>query len=421
MSEPLLWVLARMRGHLLDPDTLVKAVASGRQRGQQPSWKRVELRYVDLKAGRHLQVTSYDDTQAHTANHAAPPSTDARDAVDELLDEPFGNWHVETTTQSHQVRVTKKLEALVHTTERAEQVEVDRGHDRDKERLLAEDDPVFKALGLTDAEGRMKPSRHAKYRQVEEFLRLLDTSISDAVEKRHLRRPTREQPLRIADLGCGNAYLTFAAQRFLTEVRGLPVVLTGVDVKEQSREHNARLAGELGVDAEFVVGSISGAVVDPAPEVVLALHACDTATDEALARAVEWGAQLVLAAPCCHHDIAAQLRRAPTPAPYALLTRHGILRERFADTLTDGLRASLMRLQGYRVDVMQFVESQHTPRNTMLRAVRTGGPVTGGNVRREYDELVAAWGLTPRLAVLLAGTPEGPDGRAGDRAEGADA
>ena len=421
MSEPLLRVLARMRGHLLDPDTLVKAVASGRQRGQQPSWKRVELRYVDLKAGRHLQVTSYDDTQAHTANHAAPPSTDARDAVDELLDEPFGNWHVETTTQSHQVRVTKKLEALVHTTERAEQVEVDRGHDRDKERLLAEDDPVFKALGLTDAEGRMKPSRHAKYRQVEEFLRLLDTSISDAVEKRHLRRPTPEQPLRIADLGCGNAYLTFAAQRFLTEVRGLPVVLTGVDVKEQSREHNARLAGELGVDAEFVVGSISGAVVDPAPEVVLALHACDTATDEALARAVEWGAQLVLAAPCCHHDIAAQLRRAPTPAPYALLTRHGILRERFADTLTDGLRASLMRLQGYRVDVMQFVESQHTPRNTMLRAVRTGGPVTGGNVRREYDELVAAWGLTPRLAVLLAGTPEGPDDRAGDRAEGADA
>ena len=131
------------------------------------------------------------------------------------------------------------------------------------------------------------------------------------------------------------------------------------------------------MDAGFVVGSIAGAVLDPAPEVVLALHACDTATDEALARAVEWGAQLVLAAPCCHHDIAAQLRRTPTPAPYAMLTRHGILRERLADTLTDGLRASLMRLQGYRVDVMQFVESKHTPRNTMLRAVRTGGAGQG--------------------------------------------
>jgi SAM-dependent methyltransferase len=407
MSEPLLRVLARMRGHLLDPDTLVKAVASGRQKGQQPRWRRVELRYVDLKAGRHLQVTSYDDTQAHTANHAVGEA--ARDAVDELLDEPFGNWHVETTTQSHQVRVTKKLEAIAHTTDRATEVAIERDHDREKNRLLPEDDPVFVALGLSDASGRMKPSRHAKYRQVEEFLRLLDSSITDAMDKGHLRRPTPEDPLRIADLGCGNAYLTFAAQRFLTEVRGLPVRLTGVDVKDQSRDHNASVAADLGVRAEFVVGSILGARLDPAPEVVLALHACDTATDEALARAVEWDAQLVLAAPCCHHDIAAQLRRAPTPAPYAMLTRHGILRERLADTLTDGIRSSLLRLEGYRVDVVQFVESQHTPRNTMLRAVRTGGQVRGGGVRKEYDDLVTTWGIRPRLAELLGRTPERGD------------
>ena len=207
--------------------------------------------------------------------------------------------------------------------------------------------------------------------------------------------------MRIVDLGCGNAYLTFAAERYLSGVRKLPVRLTGVDVKEQSREHNSAVARELGVDAEFVVGSIGGVTLDPTPEVVLALHACDTATDEALAQAVGWGAQLVLAAPCCHHDIAAQLRKTPTPSPYAMLTRHGILRERLADTLTDGLRASLMRLQGYRVDVVQFVESQHTPRNTMLRAVLTGGPVKGGSVRKEYDEMVATWGIHPKLAELL--------------------
>ena len=134
---------------------------------------------------------------------------------------------------------------------------------------------------------------------------------------------------------------------------------------------------------------------------VLALHACDTATDDALARAIAWEAPLVLAAPCCHHDIAAQLRRHPTPAPYAMLTRHGILRERFADTLTDAVRASLLRLQGYRVDVMQFVGSEHTPRNTLLRAVRTGRPVTGGAARQEYDDLVATWAVHPRLAELL--------------------
>jgi SAM-dependent methyltransferase len=405
MSEPLLRVLARMRGLILDDTVLVRAVASGRQRGQQPKWKRVEFRYVDLKAGRHLQITAYDDTQAHTSNHAA--GADAKAAVDDLLDEPFGNWHVETTTQLHQVRVTKRLEALLHTTERAEAVEVDTSHDREKTRMLPENDPVLVALGISSADGpgkdvRVKPSRQAKYRQVEEFLRLLDSSLTEAIAKGNLRQPTADDPLRIVDLGCGNAYLTFAAQRFLADVRGLPVHLTGVDVKQQSSDHNTSVAGSLGVAADFVVGSIAGVSLERAPDVVLALHACDTATDEALARAVEWEAALVLAAPCCHHDIAAQLRKAPTPAPYTMLTRHGILRERFADTLTDALRASILRLQGYRVDVVEFVESEHTPRNTMLRATRTGAPVKGGSVRKEYDELVATWAVQPKLAELLA-------------------
>ena len=402
MSEPLLRALNRMRDHLLDPDALVRAVGSGRQRGTQPRWKRVELRYVDLKAGRRLQVTAYDATQAHTSNH---DPDGAREAVDDLLDEPFGNWHVETTTQTHQLRVTKKLEAVVHTSDRTEVVEPERGHDRDKERVLAEDDPLFVELGLADRDGRIKPSRQSKYRQVEEFVRILDASISDARARGNLRRPTAEDPLRVVDLGCGNAYLTFAAQRLL-EQRGLPVRLVGVDVKTQSRDHNAAVAERMGVDADFVVGTILEASLDDvlqeAPDVVLALHACDTATDEALARAVDWGAALVLAAPCCHHDIAAQLRKAQTPAPYSVLTRHGILRERFADTLTDALRAQLLRLQGYRVDVMQFVGSEHTPRNTLLRAVRTGSPVTGGGVRKEYDELVSAWQVHPRLAQLLS-------------------
>jgi SAM-dependent methyltransferase len=398
VSDNLLRALAQLRGRLLDPETLVRAVASGRQKAARPRWRRVELRYVDLKAGRHLQVTAYDQTQAHTSNHAVGG---ARDAVDDLLDEPFGNWHVDTTTETVQLRVTRKGEALVHTTPRGTVVAVDREHDRDKDRLLPEDDPLFRALGLADADGRVKPSRRDKFRQVEEFLRLLDTAVTEAIDKDQLRRPTVDDPLRMVDLGCGNAYLTFAAERYLAGIRGLPVHLVGVDVKEQSRRHNEAVAGELGLDAEFVVGTIGEARLDPPPEVVLALHACDTATDQALARAVQWDAALVLAAPCCHHDVAAQLRRAPTPAPYAMLTRHGILRERLADTLTDALRATLMRLRGYRVDVVQFVESKHTPRNTLLRATRTGAPVTGGSLRREYDDLVATWGIRPKLAELL--------------------
>ena len=402
MAEPLLRALTRVRGMVLDDSTLVRAVAAGRQKGAQPRWRRVELRYVDLKAGRRLQVTAYDDTQAHTSNHE--PGDTARAAVDDLLDEPFGNWHVETTTETHQLRVTKKLEAMVHTApvSGSAPAETAGRHDRRKPRLLPEDDPVLVALGISDAQGRVKPSRQAKYRQVEELLRDLAPVVDDAVASGRLRTPTDQEPLQLVDLGCGNAYLTFAAHRYLTAVRGLPVHTTGVDVKAQSRQHNTQVAEQLGLGGSmsFVQGDIGSAELPVRPDVVLALHACDTATDDALARAVTWDAPLVLAAPCCHHDVAAQLRRSPTPAPYTLLTRSGILRERFADTLTDALRAAILRLAGYRVDVIEFVDSKHTPRNTLLRAVRTGAP-PGDGAQEELDELTRTWGVHPRLAELL--------------------
>lgn len=393
-----------VRAALLADEALVRAVVTGRRKGAaQPAVggrevRRVELRYVDLKSGRHLQVTSYDEAQAHTANHASGDA--AVTAVDDLLAQPFANWHLDTTTHTHQARVTKRGEMLVHSKARDEAVSTDRGHDREKHRLLAEDDPVLRELGISDAQGRIKPTRQAKYRQVEEFLRLLDAAIEDARSAGHLRKPTPEQPLRIVDLGCGNAYLTFAAERYLSHVRGLPVRVIGVDVKQQAAEHNSAVAARLGIEAEFVVGSIADMSLPEPPDVVLALHACDTATDEALARAVKWDAGLVLAAPCCHHDIAAQLRRSPTPAPYSLLTGNGILRERFADTLTDALRAAILRQLGYRVDVVEFVESAHTPRNTLIRATRTGRAGTP-ETRAEYDDLVATWDITPRLAELV--------------------
>jgi SAM-dependent methyltransferase len=376
VPEPLDAALARLRPLLLDSQRLVRAVAAGRRRGAEPPrWRRAELRPVDLKAGRALQVVRYDDRQAHTRNAAY--GAEAAHAVDELLGLPFGNWHVDTVAETIQLRVTKKGEAQVHRSVHADRA-APGGHDRIKPHLLDPGDPLFAALGA-DADKR---------RQVDAFLRMLDP----VVESR---------PLRVVDLGCGNAYLTFAAYRHLTGTRGLPVRLTGVDLRPAARERNTALARQLGWDADitFVEGSIRDAVV-AAPDIVLALHACDTATDEALARAISWRSPVVLAAPCCHHDVQAQLRRSAAPAPYGVLTRYGILRERFADVLTDAFRAALLRLHGYRVEVMEFVSTRHTPRNVLIRAVRTGVPPVPDDVA-DYEGLTTAWQVRPKLADLL--------------------
>jgi SAM-dependent methyltransferase len=418
VPQPLDAALTEVRDLLLDPTRLVRAIAAGRRRGAQPRWQRVELRPVSLKAGRQLQVISDDGVRPYTRNVSWGGA--AEELVDRLLAEPFGNWYVESADGVLQLRVTKRGEAQVHRaapiagpstaglstagpaaagTSTAGPSTAGPGagpavagptagaHDRAAAHLLDPGDPLFQVIG----------GNAAKRRQVDAFLRALAATLAD---------DELPQPLRVVDLGSGNAYLTFAAYRYLS-ARGIDVRLTGVDVRDDQRMRNAALAERLGWSdhVEFVAGTILESEVDGA-DVVLALHACDTATDEALARAVGWGARWVLAAPCCHHDIAAQLRAGSAPEPYQALTRHGILRERFADVLTDAVRASLLRLHGYRVDVVEFVGSVHTPRNLLLRARRTGAPATP-ELRAEYESLVGQWGVAPALAGLLGPVPAG--------------
>jgi SAM-dependent methyltransferase len=381
MPQPLADALTEVRDLLLGPG-LTRAVAAGRRRGQTPSVTRAEVRSVTLKSGPKLQIVTDDGNRPSTRN--VGPGAEAAAAVDALLAEPFGNWHVETSSVTVQVRITKKGDAQVHRAATAggpaSYGQNDR-HDRQKQWLLDPGDPLFQVIGGTAA----------KRRQVDAFLRALAATLPDDL-------PT---PLRVVDLGCGNAYLTFAAYRYLAGL-GAQVRVVGVDVREDQRVRNTALAADLGcsADVSFVAGTIADAEVPFEPDLVLALHACDTATDEALARAVRWNARWILAAPCCHHDIAAQLKGRPAPAPFTEVTRHPIMRERFADVLTDSLRASLLRLHGYRVEVVEFIDSAHTPRNLLLRARRTDAPPTAAQ-QAEYDALTAQWSVTPALEKLL--------------------
>ncbi|MFN8157276.1 MAG: SAM-dependent methyltransferase [Candidatus Nanopelagicales bacterium] len=395
---------ADVRALLLDTSTLVRAVAAGRRRGVPLEWRRAELRPVSLKGGVRLQVTTYDERQAHTANHDAES---AAAAVDALLAQGFGNWHVESADEVVQVRITKKGDALVHRAPRSGPAPEPAAHDRVKKRLFDVAHPDVRAflvaVGVADREGRVKPSKQDKYRQVEEFVRLLESSLDDARTAGALREPTPENPWHVVDLGCGHAYLTVGVHVWLARVKGLPVRVHGVDVREQFRDRNAALAESLGWSDEltFEAATIADAVEEPAPDVVIALHACDTATDDALGRAVRWGSAVVLAAPCCHHDLQAQVSRSTAPAPYTLVARYGLLRERFLDVLTDTFRASLLRLVGYRVDAVEFVSDEHTNRNLMLRAVRTGAKPSRDDLA-DYDRLAAEWGVEPALASRIA-------------------
>lgn len=272
-------------------------------------------------------------------------------------------------------------------------------HDRSKKRLLDASDPFLREVGIADAKGNIKPSKMDKYKQVEEFLRLLIPTLKDAISAGHVHQPTQDKPLRVVDLGCGHAYLTFAAHQYL-KAEGIPVEVVGIDIRPASRDRNNAIAQSLGIDSTitFLAEEISSTSIDKA-DVAIALHACDTATDDAIAWAVNRDVPLTLFAPCCHHDIQAQMKVAPEP--WSLVTRHGIMRERLGDLITDSLRIQLMKLRGYRVEAIEFVGGEHTPRNLMIRAVKTGAAVDKEEAER-YESMVSMWGVTPVLAAKLS-------------------
>jgi len=359
----------------------VRAVLSGRRRNLTPSAERIDIKPVLIKGEEKLQIQSTDGRQVTTKNLSAA-------AIDftEFLGQGFANLLVESTSESYSVRISKKDEALV-TIGRVK-LERDLTHDRQKQRLLPEDNRIFALLGMHDGHKRIKPSKLDKYHQVEEFLRLLKPTLDNEVGA--------QSEISIVDLGCGHAYLTFAVQEYLNSATQKVKVL-GIDEREESKRHNDQIANLLGADAQFLVSKIADTPAQ-AVDIAIALHACDTATDDSIAWAVKNSAKVIMLAPCCHHDLQAQIDL--VPEPWSLLTRHGVVSERLIDLMTDSLRAQILKLLGYRVDIVEFIGGEHTPRNIMIRAVKTGVKVDEAEVAR-YQAMLADWKIAPHLAELL--------------------
>jgi SAM-dependent methyltransferase len=372
-------------------ETLVRVVLSGERRGMVPPAERIDIRPVLIKEKLMLQVASNDGRAVTTKNI----DFDGKVILD-LLDSGFAIILVESTDSAISIRVTKKGEAQIHH-EKVSKTQ-DLAHDRKKERLLDPLDPYLIEVGISDIHGQVKPSRQDKYRQVEEFLRILVPTLDSAISAGQIKTPSIGSPLEIVDLGCGNAYLTFATHQYLMN-KGIPVHVTGIDVREQAREKNSQIAKKLGIEKsiEFKaeeIARVGGSEVD----IAIALHACDTATDDAIAWAVKSNAGLVLVAPCCQHDLQSKLKEIPEPWP--LVTKHGILKERLVDILTDSIRAQILKLLGYRTDVIEFIGGEHTPKNLLIRGVKTEAKPEQIEIVR-YQEMLKELRVVPALAERL--------------------
>ena len=380
MKIELTRAFAELEEHIKAPN-FVRAVLSGRRRNLTPSAERIDIKPVLIKGEEKLQIQSTDGRQVTTKNLSANDLDFA-----DFLGQGFANLLAESTSESYSVRISKKDEALV-TIGRVK-LERDLTHDRQKQRLLPEDNRIFALLGMHDGYKRIKPSKMDKYRQVEEFLRLLKPTLDNEVGA--------QSEISIVDLGCGHAYLTFAVQEYLNSDTQ-KVKILGVDEREESKRHNDQIANSLGADAQFLVAKIADTPAQPV-DIAIALHACDTATDDSIAWAVKNSAKVIMLAPCCHHDLQAQIDL--VPEPWSLLTRHGVVSERLIDLMTDSLRAQILKLLGYRVDIVEFIGGEHTPRNIMIRAVKTGVKVDPVEVDR-YQAMLADWKIAPHLAELL--------------------
>ena len=379
---------AVVKGEVAEEETFLRLTLSKPVDSDAP-WKKISVRPVLVGGRRGMQFSYFDGTKDITKNVSG---ADVESKLDEALAAPFGQVNVQSTSGDMQVMIGRKGD--VHITKskpsRHEETPV-LAHDRKKRHLLPASggDPLLRALGILAKRGKqVRSAMRGKFYQINEFLRIIDQVLGPG---------ERIEPVRIVDCGCGSAYLTFAAYHYLNHKRETPARVVGVDTSEELVAKCVKLGESLGWEGiEFRVSSIADFEPGRAPDMVLSLHACDTATDEAIAQGIRWKSPIILAAPCCQHELHHQL--AAPPLRGAL--RHGILRERMADIITDTFRALALRIMGYRTSVIEFVSPEATSKNVLIRAESGLEPGDAAFVE-EYKELKAFWGVTPAIEGML--------------------
>lgn len=356
---------------------------------------KIKVRPLEKKGELFFQIESFTKTQAF---HENLKGEDACRKIAGYM-EQFGQMQLETVREECTVLVSKKGKVTIRRRRRQrEAAPADRSHNRKKRYILDEGTPVpfLKDLGVMTEDGKIVRTKTDKFRQINRFLEFIE----DILPRLEIGRE-----LTILDFGCGKSYLTFAMYHYLHELRGYDIRIIGLDLKKDVIDHCGRLAEKYGYDKlTFLVGDIADYDGVDRVDMVVTLHACDTATDYALAKAMSWGTNVILAVPCCQHELNAQfagggVKRGECDADLAPVMDYGLLRERFAALATDGLRAKYLEREGYETQVLEFIDMEHTPKNILIRAVKTGRK--DQKAAEEIKKCIEFLGVAPTLGRLL--------------------
>lgn len=335
---------------------LITATLSQLRKKEADSYTKVQVKPVELKNELMYQFAYYYSNKVVHKNVSA---SEAEQLFIELFEQTFRQGLLCTVEADYQVLISKKYKVSI-LTKSPTKTAVNLSHNRKKKYVLEEGQPVsfLIELGIMNEQGKVFARKYDKFRQINRFLEMVEDILPNLPEGR---------PLTIVDFGCGKSYLTFALYHYLTVQERRKLQVVGLDLKADVIEHCNQLANKLHyTDLKFLVGDIADYEGLEQVDMVVTLHACDTATDAALEKAVRWGASVILSVPCCQHELFNQVNNSVLEP----LLSHGILKERFSALATDAIRAKLLDVMGYRTQLLEFIDMEHTPKNILIRAVK---------------------------------------------------
>lgn len=340
-------------------DKLIDMVISGQKNKSEDKAVKVRIRPVILKNEIEYQVSEFVGRKVLHSNHSA---ADVKKKIIDYMTEDFKQAQINMTDAAATI-LSSKSKTLTCKYKKAGQLKVQRdlSHNRTKKYIIQEGKPVafMIDLGVMGQDGKIIRTRYDKFRQINRFLEYIEDI---------LPKLDKERELTIIDFGCGKSYLTFAMYYYLKELKGYNIRIIGLDLKADVIEHCNELRTRYGYDKlDFYVGDIATYKDVDKVDMVVTLHACDTATDYELAKAVKWGAEVILSVPCCQHE-ANRTIKSDILSP---VMDYGILKERMAAIVTDAARAKLLTANGYDTQILEFIDMEHTPKNLLIRAVKS--------------------------------------------------